>query len=126
MSKRTRTSYSETFKLEVLRDYYSSGMSMYAIIKKWGIRNHQTFSYWKECYPIDSESLSLEVESFVPLHMKKDQAPACKEELLEAEVLRLRKALEVEKLRSHAFQKLIESAEKEERISILKKDGAKQ
>jgi transposase-like protein len=126
MPKVTRKHYSETFKLEVLRDYYSSGLSKYAIAKKWGIRNHQTFSYWQACYPIDSECLSLDVEPLVPSDMKKEQAPASKEQLLEAEVLRLRKALEVEKLRSHAFQKLIELAEKEEGISILKKGGAKQ
>lgn len=126
MSKRAQRSYSETFKLEVLRDYYSSGLSIYAIAKKWCVPNYRTIYNWKESYPIDSELLSLPVESLASLGMKKEDGPLSKEQLLEAEVLRLRKALEFEKMRSYAFQKLIESAEKEEGISILKKDGAKQ
>ena len=52
-------------------------------------------------------------------------APKTKEQLLEEELFRVKKALELEKLRSHAFKRLIEQAEKEEGISILKKDGAK-
>lgn len=38
----------------------------------------------------------------------------------------LEKALELEKMRSRAFEKMIEIAEEEEGISILKKGGAKQ
>lgn len=78
---------------------------------------------WLHQYPIDSDLLSLPPELISELKMK--DAPKSKEQLLEEEVLRLRKALELEKLRSHAFKKLIETTEKEEGISILKKDGAK-
>ncbi len=53
-------------------------------------------------------------------------AKKSKEDLLKEENLRLKKALEMEKLRSRAFEKLIDLAEKEEGISILKKGGAKQ
>jgi 23S rRNA U2552 (ribose-2'-O)-methylase RlmE/FtsJ len=49
-----------------------------------------------------------------------------KEESLRDEVENLRKSLEYEKMRSRAFEKMIEIAEKEEGISILKKGGAKQ
>ena len=123
MSKSSRKTYSETFKLEVLRDYYSSGLSMIATAKKWGLPNHTYIIRWQKCYPIDSDSLSLPPELLSEIQMKKN--PKSKEELLKEENLRLRKALEVEKLRSHAFQRLIELTEKEEGISILKKDGAK-
>lgn len=126
MQKSVRKKYSEAFELEVLRGYYSSGMSMYAIAKKWGLPCFRTFLYWKERYRVDSEEVSLPPESFVQPKMKKEKEPVSREEHLEAEVLRLRKAMEVEKLRSYAFQKLIESTEKEEGISILKKDGVKQ
>lgn len=34
MSTPSRMTYSETFKLEVLRDYYSSGLSIIATAKK--------------------------------------------------------------------------------------------
>ena len=54
-----------------------------------------------------------------------ENSPKSKEQLLAEDNLRLRKALALEKLCSHAFKKLIELTEKEEGISILKKDGAK-
>ena len=54
-----------------------------------------------------------------------EQTPQSREKLLEEELLRLKKALELEKLRSYAFLKMIEITEKEEGISILKKDGVK-
>ena len=38
----------------------------------------------------------------------------------------LEKALEYERMRCRGYEKLIEIAEREEGISILKKDGAKQ
>ena len=123
MSNLSRKTYSETFKLEVLRDYYSSGLSMFATTKKWGLKNPTDILRWIKRYPIDSDSLSLSPELVAELQMKKN--PKSKEQLLEEENLRLRKALELEKLRSHAFKSLIELTEKEEGIFILKKDGAK-
>ena len=123
MSKLSRATYSEPFKLEVLRDYYSSGLSVIATAKKWGLKNASDIHRWKKCYTFDSDSLSLPCELVAELQMKKN--PKSKEELLEEENLRLRKALELEKLRSYAFKRLIDLAEKEEGISILKKDGAK-
>lgn len=124
MPKSIRTYYSETFKLEVLIDYYISGLSINATAKKWGISHCSTLLKWIKCHSIESESLSLPAELLAELQMK--NTPKSKEQLLEKEILRLKKALELEKLRSHAFKKLIESAEKEEGISILKKDGARQ
>lgn len=115
--------YSETFKLEVLRDYYISGLSIIATAKKWGITSPSTLFKWIQSHPIDSESLSLSSELLAELKMK--QEPKSREQLLEDEILRLQKALELEKLRSHAFKSLIELAEKEEKIFILKKDGVK-
>lgn len=123
MSKSSRMTYSETFKLEVLRDYYSSGLSIIATAKKWGLKNRTDIHRWIKCYPIDSKSLSLSPELVAELQM--ENSPKSKEQLLAEDNLRLRKALELEKLRSHAFKKLIELTEKEEGISILKKDGAK-
>ena len=123
MPNSSHQSYSETFKLEVLRDYYTSGMSTYVISKKWGIPSHSTLFKWIRKYPLHSESLSLPSELLAELEMKKE--PKSREEVLEEEILRLQKALELEKLRSHAFKKLIELTETEEKISILKKGGAK-
>lgn len=123
MRKLPRKTYSETFKLEVLRDYYTSGMSTISTAKKWGLTSHSDIYRWLKCYPIDSDLLSLPSELLAELSMR--NAPKSKEQILEEELFRLKKALELEKLRSHAFKLLIEQAEKEEGISILKKDGVK-
>lgn len=123
MPKKSPSFYSETFKLEVLRDYYSSGLSKIATAKKWNLSSHSILINWLSRYPFDSELLSLPSELVSELKMKNE--PKSREQLLEEEILRLRKALELEKLRSHAFKKLIETVENEEGISILKKDGAK-
>lgn len=48
------------------------------------------------------------------------------EDILRQKVVDLQHALELEKMRSRAYEKLIEIAEAEEGISILKKGGAKQ
>jgi len=125
MSKKKHRSYSETFRLEVLRDYYSSGGSLREISDKWGLSSYTLLIDWKKRYPVDSLCLSLEDE-IIASYMDNLPQEKSKEELLSEEVLRLRQALEMEKLRSRAFEKLIEITEKEEGISILKKDGAKQ
>lgn len=47
-------------------------------------------------------------------------------ESLQKRIEELRCSLELEKMRSRAFEKMIEIAEEEEGISIFRKDGAKQ
>jgi transposase len=106
---------SEPFKLEVLRDYYLSGSSKSSISLKWGI-DRSTLHCWLKRYPLESELLSLPAEIINLEQMKKEEQSA--EACLKEENLRLRKALAMERLRSSAFEKLIEIAEKEEKISI--------
>ena len=47
-------------------------------------------------------------------------------ESLQKRIEELRRSLELEKMRSRAFEKMIEIAEEEEGSSIFRKDGAKQ
>ena len=47
-------------------------------------------------------------------------------ESLQKRIEELRRSLELEKMRSRAFEKMIEIAEEEEGISIFRKAGAKQ
>jgi len=124
MKKREQRLYSESFRLEVLRDYYCSGNSKKFTVRKWGLSCSQVLTSWIKRYPIDPKSLSLDIEPLFFNTMSDDEQS--REKLLEQEVINLRKALEMEKLRSRAFEKLIEITEQEEGIDILKKDGAKQ
>jgi len=108
--------FSETFKLSVLSEYYSSGLSQYAISKKYSL-DHSCLYRWQKEYPIASKELSLPSATIESFDMAEKQP-----ELTETEK---RHCLELEKMRSRAFEKMIEIAEQEEGISILKKDGAK-
>ena len=107
MTKRKRSrEFTDAFKLEVLRDYYSSpGSTSSEIARKWNV-NRTSINQWAKQWPVDSNLLSLPSEI--------------------VESYRMERALELEKMRSRAFEKMIEMAEEEDGISILKKDGAKQ
>lgn len=56
--------------------------------------------------------------------MKEESKNASPEQKLQSKIDELEKALAYERMRSRAYEKLIEIAEAEEGISILKKDGA--
>ena len=125
MSRKKNQHYSASFKMEVLVDYYSSGKSMGEISRKWNLSSSSLLIEWKKHYPVDSFALSLSEET-IASYMKQCTPEKSKEEVLSEEIVRLRKALEIERIRSRAFEKLIEITEKEEGISILKKGGTKQ
>ena len=58
--------------------------------------------------------------------MEHQETKLSNEEILRNRISDLERALELEKLRSRAFEKMIRIAEQEEGISILKKGGARQ
>ena len=60
------------------------------------------------------------------LQMVPKQSDLTDMESLQKRIEELRRSLELEKMRSRAFEKMIEIAEEEEGISIFRKDGAKQ
>ena len=58
--------------------------------------------------------------------MSTNRSELTETERLQKRIEELTRSLELEKMRSRAFEKMIEITEKEEGITILKKDGAKQ
>lgn len=124
MNTRNHCRHSKTFKLQVLQDYYSSGQSKNSIARKWGI-DHSLLSRWEKNFPVDNFSLPLSSEC-IEVYKMAHKEELSNEEILQKRIEDLMRSLEYEKMRSRAFEKMIEIAEKEEGISILKKDGAKQ
>lgn len=126
--EKKRRTFTDAFKIQVVSDYYSSGGTLTATSLKWCVTRGSLFEWIKQ-WPVDSKVLSLPeklVESYMQEHHDKDLT---KEEILGNRIKDLERALELEKLRSRAFEKMIEIAEAEEGISILKKvvpnsDGA--
>lgn len=125
MSRKNQT-YSEEFKLSVIRDYYSSGMSKYACAKKYGLKSLSTFPSWLQKYGSQ--------ENPVPLHpeqSEEDMAKRSKEDYkeenaqLKKRLRELEKALEFSRLETMARDMLIDKAEEYFDIPIRKKSGAK-
>ena len=117
--------YSDDFKLKVLSDYYECGLSKYLIARKWGI-NRGFINAWLKIWPIDSKGLSLPDEIICTSRMSDKASGKSDEQALQERIAALEKSLAYERMRSRAFEKLIETAEREEGISILKKGGVKQ
>jgi transposase-like protein len=125
MTSNDQMKYDDTFKLQVLSDYYSSGMSKSFISRKWGI-SHPTLIKWQKLWPIDSKALSLPDEIISTYRMGGKDRGKTDEQIYQERISELEKSLQMERMRCRALEKAIEIAEREEGISILKKDGVKQ
>ena len=123
--KSKKNVYTDVFKLEVLRDLYSSGQSVYSVARKWQV-DANNLHRWKKNWPVGSSELSLSSETIQKYQMTRTTPEKTNEELLQERITALEQALYLEKMRSRAFEKMIEIAEAEEGISILKKGGARQ
>jgi transposase-like protein len=126
MSK-TYQKYSEEFKLSVIRDYYSSGMSKYACVRKYQLRSDATLLNWLRKYECEKDSLPLQSESSNDEDMANRSKEDYKDEntQLKKRIKELEKALEFSRLETLARDLMIDKAEDYFDISIRKKSGAK-
>ena len=126
MSK-TYQKYSEEFKLSVIRDYYSSGMSKYACVRKYKLRSDATLLNWLRKYECEKDSLPLQSESSNDEDMANRSKEDYKDEntQLKKRIKELEKALEFSRLETLARDLMIDKAEDYFDISIRKKSGAK-
>jgi transposase-like protein len=125
MTKRKNVHHSDDFKLQVLSDYYQGGMSKNFTARKWGIDSH-LITNWMKIWPIDSEALSLPDEIISTYRMGGKDRGKSDEQILQERIADLERSLQMERMRCRALEKVIEIAEREEGISILKKGGVKQ
>ena len=117
--KQTRNHYSQSFKQQVLDDYFQSGMNQVECARKWQIKR-PTLTLWLSSCVNQKKAVSLHPKS---KHMDaKDQAIAD----LRLENERLRREVEYNKLRAAGYERLLEIVKQEDGIDLLKKDGAKQ
>ena len=119
--------YSDEERLSILRDYYSSGMSMYACVKKYHLSANSLLIKWKRMYESHPEIVSLQAEP-EELDMANRDKDSYKEEnaALKKRIKELEKALAFSKLETEARDLLIDKAESYFNIPIRKKSGAKQ
>ena len=127
MQKRKNRYYEESFKLEVLTDYYSSGSSVRSITLKYGLSCTRVLLSWLQRYPINAKELSLP-EEVTSKHMKQEEERSNRssEKDLNQRITQLEKALWYANLHTRGLEILIDVAEKNEGINIRKKPGTRQ
>ncbi len=113
----------EDVQFKVVQEYLSSTISLKELMIKYDVRSSASIYKWMRKFGVTKPS-----DSQIELHraMTKEQDKTPKERALEEQVAKLKKELEYEKLRSLALDKLIEVAERDLKIEIRKKRGAKQ
>ena len=117
--KQARNYYSESFKHEVLDAYFRSGLSQHEFARRHQLHANTLNTWINVCRNADN-SVTLQSNS---IHMDaKDQAI----ENLRVENERLRREVELQKLKVAGYERLIEIVRHEDGIDLLKKDGAKQ
>jgi transposase-like protein len=123
MVSRTKKFYSEEFKDRALTAYRNSNESVSTIAERFGIKR-DTFSSWvyRKNHSSDSGKNN-KLASFNSASMNEEELSP--ESLLER-IGHLEHQLSLEKMRSESLSKMIEIAERELKIDIRKKTGAKQ
>lgn len=118
--------YSEEFKLGVLRDYYSSGMSKRSCVRKYHLSCSHLLQSWLAKYDCVKECVSLPESSQDAVMANRDKE-SYQEELLSLRkrVRELEKALEFSRLETLSRDIMIDKAEEVFDIPIRKKSGAK-
>ena len=122
---RKRTTYDEEYKMSILREYYSSGMTRSAFLKKHNLP-YANFLRWLRSYELENNSLSLQSDQ-----SEEDMANRSKDNYkeenaqLKKRIRELEKALEFSKLETMARDMIIDKAEEYFDIPIRKKSGAK-
>ena len=121
--------YDETFKRKVIDEYLITGCTKMFLIRKYNIQFKSAIQTWmrilgyKDPYS-DQQRPKFGKITFTSL-TKRSKTNAKSKTELEKKVQELERQLEDEKLRSEAYARIIEKAEKELKIPIRKKPNTK-
>lgn len=122
--------FSEEFKRMVAKAYYTSDKSLVSIGKEFKIGPHNVFTWAQRFKDEFSNEVSIrqEISTFKsvintdPVVKKKELTP----EQMAQRILELEQQLKNEQMRSTVLDQMIEIAERDLKIVIRKKSGAKQ
>lgn len=116
-------SYTDEFKFQVVQEYLNTNASQEEINKKYSIGNKNSITKWMRKFDLQAPSdEQLELQRT----MGKQKAKTTYELELEAKVKKLEQQLDHQELKALALSTMIDIAERELKISIRKKSGAKQ
>jgi transposase len=115
--------FPEELKLQVVQDYLSTDVSQKELMQKFNIRGNNTIKQWMRKFDLQEPSPE---QIGIQRIMAKQKEKTHHEQELEAKVKKLEEQLEYEKFRVLALNTMIDIAERDLKISIRKKSGAKQ
>lgn len=121
--EQTTYRYDDQEKISIVNEFLHETRDAQAIVDKYHISSVMTLYSWVGRVMIQTESLSLQeqTEDDMARKSKDDQIRELKAQLKQA-----RKEAELEKLRAHAYDTMINLAEETFNIPIRKKSGTKQ
>jgi transposase len=131
--KRTRLpmqSYSEEFKRRVCAEYLATRVSKVSLLKKYNIRYRSAIQHWLRQYKYEDIGIKrpyLPPVNLLPLAAKEpdDNSAPATNQALGKRIKELERLLADEQLRSQAYHRMIEVAEKEFKLPIRKKFNTK-
>ena len=117
--------FTDEDRIAIVAEYVSGHVPASQIVEKYHLSNRQILFNWMDKFVNEKELVSLPDETNPSDPMAK-KSPEDRVKELEAENKQLQKALELEKLRSKAYDTMIDVAEETFNIPIRKKPGTKQ
>jgi transposase-like protein len=127
-TNRSIREYSESFKRKVIEEHLNTGASQSSLLRKYDIRFKGAFQKWMQqlgYINIYQKVGHLQSTTLLPLSAKKKKISTSAESGQEARIKELERLLEDEQLRSEAYSRMIDIAEKEFHIPIRKKPNTK-
>ena len=117
--------FTDEDRIAIVSEYVNGHVPASKIIEKYHLSSRQILFNWMDKFVNEKELVSLPDETNPSDPMAK-KSPEDRVKELEAENKKLQKALELEKLRSKAYDTMIDVAESTFNIPIRKKPGTKQ
>jgi transposase-like protein len=115
--------YTDDFKLKVVQEYLNTDVGFMEVKEKYGLRSNKSIPDWMRKFGLKTLAQS---QNELQKAMKEQIQKTSLERDLESKVKKLEQELEHERLRTLALNKIIDIAERDLKIKIRKKSGAKQ
>ena len=117
--------YDVAFKSKVIEEYLSTGCTKMSLLRKYNIAFKSAITTWMRVLGYTDTATHVQIPTFGQLTLislpKKTNQPLNVEEVLQCKIKELQLQLQDEKLRSEAYARIIDKAEKELKLSITKK-----
>ncbi len=114
--------FTDDFKLMVVQDYLSTEISQEELKKKYNFGGNQNIYRWMRKFGLSKPS---EKPNKLDQFMAKEKQKSILEQELELKIKKLEEDLKREQFRTKALNTMIEIAERELKVDIRKKSGAK-